>query len=177
MHTKKYKGVIASIALITLAGCATIMGKSAPETLNVRSTPDQAQVVITDESGAKIFEGKTPTSLPLEKKKGYFGGKKYDVKISKEGYEDHIVTVDTKIGGWYVGNVLFGGLIGLLIIDPATGAMWTLDTNEVNVIFNTLKQGKVSTHIVLLEDVPQSLRNKMISVPVQSESQHLRNKP
>lgn len=169
MNTKIYKGMIVSIALTTLASCATIMGKSAPETLNVRSTPDQARVIITDESGAKIFEGKTPTSLPLEKKKSYFGGKKYDVKVFKEGYNEQIVTVDTKVGGWYIGNLLFGGLIGLLIVDPATGAMWTLDTNEVNVTFNVLKQGSTigpnNANIILLQDVPSALRDKMVKIP------------
>lgn len=95
--------------------------------------------------------------MPLEKKKGYSSGKKYDVRILKEGYDEKIVTVDTKVGGWYVGNILFGGLIGLLIVDPATGAMWTLDTNEVNVTFNALKQGAIigsdNKNIVLLQDV------------------------
>ncbi|UJP03554.1 MAG: hypothetical protein LZF85_03625 [Nitrosomonas sp.] len=168
MNPKIYKGLIASIALTALASCATIMGNSAPETLNVRSTPDQARVIITDESGAIIFEGKTPTSLPLEKKKGYFSGKKYDVRILKEGYNEQIVTVDTKVGGWYIGNILFGGLIGLLIVDPATGAMWTLDTNEVNVTFSALKQGAIigseKANIVLIQDVPLYFRDKMIKV-------------
>lgn len=31
--------------------------------------------------------------------------------------------------GWYMGNLLFGGFIGFLIVDPATGAMWKLDDN------------------------------------------------
>lgn len=164
-----WKPAVPLLATIVLAGCATIMGKSAPETLNVRSIPDQASVVITDESGTKIFEGKTPTSLPLEKKKGFFSGKKYDVKILKEGFSEKIVTVDTKVGGWYVGNLLFGGVIGFLIIDPATGAMWTLNTNEVNVSFDEIKQGTITkpsnaTNVVLLQDVPFSLRDKMIRV-------------
>jgi hypothetical protein len=34
----------------------------------------------------------------------------------------------------------FGGIVGLLVIDPATGAMWTLDTNEVNVSLAATKQ-------------------------------------
>ncbi len=56
---------IASAAFLgMLTGCATIMGQSAAETLNVRSVPDQANVVITDEAGVNVFEGKTPTSLP-----------------------------------------------------------------------------------------------------------------
>jgi len=45
-------------------------------------------------------------------------------------YEVHVkLTVD----GWYFGNVLFGGLIGILIVDPATGAMYTLKPNELNI--------------------------------------------
>lgn len=168
MKMKRCIEIIALAALTTLVGCATIMGKSAPETLNIRSTPDQASVIITDETGAKIFEGKTPTTLPLEKRKGYFSGKKYDVRILKEGFEEKVVTVDTKVGGWYMGNILFGGLIGLLIVDPATGAMWTLDTNEVNVSFSALKQGALTestnTSIVLLQDVPSELRSKMVKI-------------
>lgn len=159
---------ITLIASIFLIGCATIMGKSASETLNIRSTPDQARITITDETGIKIFEGNTPTSLPLEKKKGYFSGKKYDVKIQKEGYEEQCVTIDTKVGGWYFGNLLFGGLIGLLIIDPATGAMWTLNTNEIDIAFNALKQGSIleseKVKIVLLQDIPSSLHEKLIPV-------------
>ena len=170
MKKMMWKPMVVLLASTVLVGCATIMGKSAPETLNIRSTPDQANVVITDESGTKIFEGKTPTSLPLEKKKGFFSGKKYEVKILKEGYSEKIITVDTKVGGWYIGNLLFGGVIGLLIVDPATGAMWTLNTNEVNATFDALKQGTTTepnkANIVLLQDVPLSLRDKMIKVPL-----------
>jgi hypothetical protein len=142
------------------------MGNSAHETLNVRSAPDQATIVILDESGTKIFEGKTPTSLPLEKKKGYFSGKKYSVNIKKEGFSEQNITVDTKVNGWYVaGNLIFGGFIGWLIVDPATGAMWTLDTNAINVTLESPKQGRTGEtngiRIVMLEDVPSSLRGKM----------------
>jgi hypothetical protein len=151
-----------------IISCATIMGKGGSESLNVRSTPDQASVVIFDESGVKIFEGKTPTSLPLEKKKGYFSGKKYTVKITKEGYVDHTIIVDTKVNGWYIGgNILLGGLIGWLIVDPITGAMWSLDTNEINTTLSS-KQGVIidpnKPGIALLQDVPLSLRNKMVNV-------------
>ena len=165
------KAMLILVTSVVLTGCATIMGQSAPETLNVRSTPDQAQVIITDEGGIKIFEGKTPTSLPLEKKKGFFSGKKYEVRIAKEGYSDHRVTVDTKVGGWYIGNLLFGGVIGLLIVDPATGAMWSLNTNEVNVTFDALKKSGLDNPggagIVLLQDVPLALRDKMEKISPQ----------
>lgn len=169
MNNKMWKALSVLCASTVLAGCATIMGNSAHETLNVRSAPDQATVVILDESGTKIFEGKTPTSLPVEKKKGYFSGKKYSVNIKKEGFAEQNITVDTKVNGWYVaGNLLFGGFIGWLIVDPATGAMWTLDTNEISVTLEAPKQGRTvepnGNRIVLLEDVPLSLRGKMVKV-------------
>lgn len=173
MKNKMCKSIPVLFALTVLAGCATIMGNSAPETLNVRSTPDQATIVISDETGTKIFEGKTPTSLPLEKKRGYFGGKKYTINIKKEGFTEHNVTVDTKVNGWYVaGNLVFGGVIGWLIVDPATGAMWTLEKNEVNVALEAPKQGGIierKARIVLLEDVPLSLRDKMVKVSQQDD--------
>lgn len=156
------------LILPMLISCATIMGKGGPETLALRSNPDQAAIVITDEGGAKIFEGKTPTTVSLEKKKGYFSGKKYTVKISKDGYAVQTVTVDTKANGWYVGgNILFGGIIGWLIVDPATGAMWTLDTNELNVTLEASKKASLTESqisVVLLDDVPISLRSQMVKV-------------
>ena len=37
------------------------------------------------------------------------------------------------VSGWYAGgNLFFGGLIGYLIVDPMTGAMWTLKDLHVN---------------------------------------------
>jgi len=199
------KLVAGSLLLTVFVGCATIIGRSSPEPLNVRSTPDQAVVVITDEGGIKIFEGKTPTILSLEKKKGFFSGKKYNVTLSKDGFKDQSVVVDTKVGGWYLGgNLLFGGLIGWFIVDPATGAMWTLSVNEINANLESfptptapqtlpapeipaaspapaapatqpVTQTPASTPqtrmlqpntavIVLLQDVPEALRAKMVPV-------------
>lgn len=161
--------ILVVLVLITIEGCATIVGQSKPELINIRSTPDQASIEITDETGTKIFEGKTPTNVSLKKKKGFFSGKKYTLKISKEGYADKLITIDTKVNGWYIGgNLLFGGLIGWLIVDPASGAMWTLDTEEVNVSLETAKQSSLQkedgTKIVLLNDVPQNLRDKMVRI-------------
>lgn len=150
-------------------GCASIIGKGGPETLNIRSAPDQADVLVFDETGSNIFSGKTPTNVSLEKKRSYFGGKKYTVKIIKPGFAEHTVMVDTNMNGWYIGgNLIFGGLIGWLIVDPMTGAMWSLDTKDVNV---TMKPSEKSSqkepfnvNVVLLQDVPTCLRTEMVKV-------------
>ena len=169
---KKHLVTIALLSLISTTlflfnGCATIFGWGKAEVVNVRSNPDKANIVITDETGAKIFEGATPTNISLEKKKGFFSGKTYSLTISKEGYANRIVTIDTKANGWYIGgNIIFGGLIGWLIVDPATGAMWTLDTNEVNVELEQSGEGALIDHngmkVVSIQDVPANLRDKLV---------------
>jgi hypothetical protein len=157
------------VMALILNSCASIIGKSGPETLSLRSTPDRAAVVIADETGAKIFEGKTPTTLSLEKKKGFFSGKKYTVTISLAGYTDHTFTVDTRANGWYIaGNLVFGGLIGWLIVDPLTGAMWTLDTNDINVALEASTHANSNNSnapgIILLSQVPSDLRSHMVKI-------------
>jgi hypothetical protein len=164
------KMIGAFITLIMMTSCATIIGQNKPESVTIQSAPDQADIIIYDESGVKVFENKTPTLVNLEKKRAYFSGKKYTVKIFKAGFTEQTITVNTRVIGWYIGgNVIFGGVfgaIGWLVVDPNTGAMWTLDTREINVELPAEKKNSsgIDHHasgIVLLQDVPVSLRNRM----------------
>lgn len=36
-----------------------------------------------------------------------------------------------RLSGWYFGNLVFGGLIGMLIVDPLTGAMYNLKPEKI----------------------------------------------
>lgn len=60
----------------------------------------------------------------------YFHAKSYQIKYSLPGYADQIGIVKADIDGWYFGNILFGGLIGFLIVDPITGKMWKISNNQ-----------------------------------------------
>ncbi len=57
---------------------------------------------------------------------GYFRAQTYTIVLSKEGFEDQVISVRSSMDGWYWGNILIGGLIGMLIVDPITGAMFKL---------------------------------------------------
>ncbi|MDB6061057.1 MAG: hypothetical protein JWM78_1160 [Verrucomicrobiaceae bacterium] len=48
------------------------------------------------------------------------------IRMQKDGYEDASGTLSPNIAGWYYGNLLLGGAIGMLIVDPITGAMYKL---------------------------------------------------
>ena len=158
------------ILVIVFAGCATIVGDKT-QLMPINSTPDSATVLITDEKGVQVFRGQTPTSVTLQKSDGsYWGGKDYTVTISKEGYDAQTITVTSSPNGWYIGgNIVFGGLIGWFIVDPFNGAMYNLSPEQITASLgeksaynNDFSDGAIS--VVLLEDVPQQLRNKMIRI-------------
>ena len=165
----KRKEPLIAVAIVTgalLSGCATIVSGS-DQTVAISSEPSAADVVVRDETDAVVFSNKTPASVTLKKGKGYFKKKSYVVEISKEGYETQAVQLTGSANGWYVGgNLLFGGLIGYLIVDPLTGAMYTLNPKEVNTDLpslsadrNVLEPDRIS--VVLLEDMPTQLHGAL----------------
>lgn len=164
---KVISGFVTCCFLMNLTACATIVGDK-NQLLGINSNPDKATVSIQDEMGKDVFSGETPLTVTLKKGDGYFHGKDYTVKIAKPGYIEQVITVESKANGWYIlGNLLFGGLIGYLIVDPATGAMWNLTPDQID---TTLEENKTSSNdmmnlrIVLLEDVPDNLKDKMIRI-------------
>ena len=120
---------ISSILLLT--GCASIVSKSSwPITIN--SSPSEAKIYIKDKKGIEIYTGNTPATLKLKSGAGFFSKARYQVTFEKVGYDKKVVPVEFKLNGWYFGNIIFGGPLGLLIIDPATGAMFKLETEFLN---------------------------------------------
>ncbi len=115
--------------LVLTTSCASIISESQYPVI-LSSHPVAAQIVITNKSGREIYRGKTPTTLTLPAGDGYFSAEKYSVELTKDGYAPQTVILDTQLDGWYIGNILFGGLIGFLIVDPATGAMWKLPESK-----------------------------------------------
>ena len=116
-------------------GCATIIKGGGAQPVYLQSSPTDANVEILDaRSGNTVAKGRTPMRLPLAKSTGYFVGARYRVLFDKPGFDRREVSVDSSVSGWYiVGNFFFGGLIGWFAVDPATGAMWNLDPDTLNV--------------------------------------------
>lgn len=119
------KITISAFALVAINGCATIAGNSS-QPVTVSSVPSESKFIVTNESGKEVHSGTTPSTVTLKSSAGYFDGERYSVKYTKEGYKDNLSIVDSSLSGWYLGNLIFGGPLGILIIDPATGSMWSL---------------------------------------------------
>lgn len=118
-----------SLCTIALCSCATIMRENS-QIVAVKSNVEKVDIRITNRSGELIFEGQTPTTLPLKTsvKGGYFSPEQYTITASKDGFKTQTHVIDWHVSGWYwAGNFVIGGLIGYLIVDPMTGDMFYLD--------------------------------------------------
>ena len=118
------KALIAAAAAVALSGCASIFNGQT-QAVSIRSEPDGAAVTVTNRSGEKIHTGTTPVTLTLKRGAGYFKSEVYTVVLTKEGFDKKEITIAGTVNGWYIGNILFGGLIGMLAVDPVTGAMYS----------------------------------------------------
>ncbi len=111
-------------------GCATIM-RDNMEPITLNASPANVDIKIIDRNGLTVFEGQTPTTINLKTSDdGYFNPQYYTVYAHKDGYEDYQTRIDYHISGWYWANIIFGGLIGLLIIDPISGDMYYLEQDD-----------------------------------------------
>ncbi|RIJ47928.1 hypothetical protein D1614_12435 [Maribellus luteus] len=127
----KLKTTAFILAVLLLTSCASIVSKSI-YSVSINSNPSEANISITTEKGKEVFNGNTPAVVDLKAGDGFFKKASYSVKFSKSGYEEKVVPIHFKLDGWYWGNIIFGGLIGMLIVDPATGAMYKLDNDFIS---------------------------------------------
>jgi uncharacterized protein YceK len=140
----KAKMILILLAMVMLSGCASIVAGGHRD-INIKSTPSDAAVSIQDrESKQIVHKGQTPLIVPLSTRGGYFKSRQYDVTLSKDGYAAKTINIDSFLSGWYAGNVILWpvAVIGGLIVDPLTGAMWSLTPKNIDAILETGEQPK-----------------------------------
>jgi hypothetical protein len=162
------KVIAASIAALMLTGCATIFNGTT-QVVKINSAPEGATLTVMNRAGQQIHNGTTPASLTLNRGAGYFRGEQYTVKLSKAGFKDKEVTLTSNLGGWYWGNLLLGGLLGMLIIDPISGGMYNIAPENVSEAMDAMnvKTSKADggLMIVLAQDVPASVWKNAKALP------------
>ena len=116
----KARSALALTAILILSsGCASIVSDT-EYPVTITSIPDDAALTIKNEKGIEIYNGKTPSIIILEASDGYFSKAHYTLEFQKDGYEKKTSTLVGNVDEWYTfGNIVFGGLIGYLIVDPA----------------------------------------------------------
>ncbi len=131
------KFILLCTIVVSVSSCATIFTATKYQ-VSFNTTPDGADITIENRDGKVIFEGVTPTTVRLKSSAGYMKKEEYIITFTKNGYAQKIVNISANLDGWYIGNILLGGFIGMLIVDPASGAMYKI-AKEDRVINETLQ--------------------------------------
>lgn len=115
----KYAATCAAALLLLTTGCASIIHGTS-QNIDIASDPTGATILIDDEE-----VGTTPFVAGLKRKE------RKTIRIELDGYSPYEVALDRKLDGWYFGNILFGGIIGL-VVDAANGAMYKLTPSQID---------------------------------------------
>lgn len=150
-------------ATIFLSGCASIVSKS-QYPVSINSYPDGATVTVMNKSGITVLKAKTPTTVTLKASRGFFQPESYTLTYEKDGYQKQITTISAGLDGWYVGNIIFEGLIGILIVDPATGAMWRLDDNATASLNENIAENNAELKVINISQVPENWREQLVQI-------------
>ncbi len=120
---------ISALAISFLfVGCATIV-HGPNQVVSFASEPKGASLTIDGK-----YYGRTPKAVELRR----FGRLKgehpekisYNVKMELDGYYPYELKVRRKVDGWCAGNILIGGLVGV-IVDASTGSMHRLSPEQI----------------------------------------------
>ena len=101
--------------------------------------------------------------VTLKASTGFFNGADYTVNAKLANGETSTTSIRSEIDGWYIANLLFGGIIGLLIVDPATGAMYKLPESAVLSFSESANIGK-GLHILSVEALDSELKKQLVPV-------------
>ena len=96
-----------------LSSCSTMVNGTT-QRIELASDPPGAAVKV---DGIPI--GNTPTSIDLKRGSSHF------VTVEKTGYAASDETIEQHTSWWFAGNILLGGIIGM-IVDYSTGGMYNL---------------------------------------------------
>ena len=91
------------IFVLLLSGCATIL-QPGPDRISVTSKPEGAKVFL---DGNPV--GVTPMQLAIPR------DSEANVRIEKEGFNSYVNDQNKVVAGWFFGNLLLGGVIGMTV--------------------------------------------------------------
>lgn len=157
--------VVVVLLCLCMTGCASILSKS-QYPVTITSRPEGAHFTVKDTDGIVVHNGSTPSTVSLNASRGYFQPARYTIKWEAAGCEKQSTIITAKIDGWYFGNLLLGGLIGMLVVDPVTGAMWTLPpTVSATLVEEVASEGEGrGIGIYEISQIPEEWKSRLVKL-------------
>jgi hypothetical protein len=164
------------IALMSpvLSGCATLVSdRSYQVTVDNAAGPTYFSVI--DRDNKVVQSGVTPQQVTLRSSAGPFRPAKYRVVYASTSGV-HEQPLDPDINWWTAGNIVIGGVPGI-VIDAASGALWRLDDRVTGrVAMDQLVSNPQQGNAILagqMEQAPESGASRNSPVRYASDSQPL----
>lgn len=128
--------MFARIALFALlgaicGGCATIFNCEASGDLLLDSSEEDTKVTIYY-NDFPVGIVRTPLVYHVEASGGYLRRSSYEFVFEKPGFEKETFRRVARFSGWYWGNIVLGGVIGLFVVDPLTDSVYKIDVSPIN---------------------------------------------
>jgi hypothetical protein len=148
------------VLALFVVGCAAIFGGGSKQKVEISSTPEQASYKVLTTLNVEVASGHTPETVSLARKREYV------VHIALDGYKEAQIPLEHGTNGWVWGNLLCGGLIGL-IVDFSTGAAYKLEPDQVHLELVTARYGDSSTEkYAVLTRVDDQGQLRVLPVPL-----------
>ncbi len=113
---KLLKVLVVLVLIVTQTSCATIVD-GGDKFVSINVEPSNARIHVKSNQG-EDFVRQGSFNLRVDRKASY------TLVLESPDYISEEITLKRGLNGWYFGNILFGGIIGL-IVDASTGNMWT----------------------------------------------------
>lgn len=125
------RAVLVMAVAMSLHGCASIVS-GRTQSVSFNSEPDGAKVTV---NGKTL--GTTPMTTLLKKETNQVA------TFEKDGYRTQTRSLDTRVDGWFWGNIVFGGLFGSTT-DNVNGSMYEYSPSQFYVNLVPLNGDSVS---------------------------------
>ena len=119
-----WMSLVALMVLSSFTGCATVLSEKRYP-LTVDNAPGATYFSVHDRKNRVIHQGVTPQQVSLDAKAFPFWPAKYSVVFAGHENTSQVKSVKAGVDPWAAGNIVFGGIPGL-VVDGATGAMFKL---------------------------------------------------
>jgi hypothetical protein len=163
----KFASISVALAALLSGGCASIV-HSGNRSITLSTEPAGAKATVKKLEGQVVSVQTTPCTVSLDPRRGYFKGQAYRVTFELDGYKSTEVELRPSLSGWYFGNIVFGGVIGMLAVDPVTGSMWNIEPNKIEQKLSSsqtaLIKDKKGFVVVLVSELTANERAAMMKV-------------
>lgn len=118
--------VMVLVVSFCMGACATIKHGTMQSFRVDHKYGHEADVEITDRKGRIIYRGSTPFDISLRRSNSYFKSARYIISENSSAVDlARRDTISFRINMDYWKNIGYFNVIGLTVIDPALGGMWS----------------------------------------------------